>query len=315
MATVKHTNQVATKASPTLYKSNNDRVLAGVCGGIAQYLEVDAIVARVTCIVLFVSTAGIITIPYLVLAFMLPKQPEDERVIETAPVSVVSDRYESVVEAQKTSASKGPERYGVHADAGHVPPQLPQGEGINIERQEVYIAYRHGRSDDDDMPYTNRLLIVVTVAVAMTALFIAMANSFIARYPKLEIFNFWPELLIVAGTTLLVCFYDRLPFVIRLTGLIFCVELALALLPFTLGICPLHSLERISIVPFVLCGVALGCFVYFLVRKRPEALVVMVLLFGVALVWMLGEVGILERLLAVFSYSRHNITFPLFRAG
>ena len=313
MATVKHTNHVATTAAPTLCKGN-DKVLAGVCDGIAHYLEVDTIVARVTCVVLFISTAGIITIPYLLLAFFLPKQPEDERVLEVDPVSVVSDRYEQVVEAQKQATQKVPERYGIHADAGHVPPQPPQGEGVNVERQEVYIAYRHDKPDDD-MPYTNRVLIVITVAVAMTALFIAMANSTIARYPRLEIFNFWPEILIVAGTTLLVCFYDRLPFVIRITGLIFCVELALALLPFTLGICPLHSLERVGIVPVALCVGGVACFGYFLVRNRTGALVVMVLLFGLALVWMLGEVGIFERLLAASSYSRHNITFPLFKDG
>ena len=312
MAAVKHTDHLATKASSVIYKGN-DKVLAGVCDGIAQYLEVDSIVARVTCVVLFICTAGIITIPYLLLAFMLPKQPEDERVFEVDPVSVVSDRYEQIVEAQKPSTQKVPERYGIHADAGHVPPKPPQGEGIKVERQEVYIAYRHNEPSNEDMPHTNRILIVITVAVAMTALFIAMANSAIARYPRLEIFNFWPELLIVAGTTLLVCFYDRLPFAIRITGLIFCVELALGLLPFTLGICPLHSLERISIVPVILGCAAIVCFVYFLATKRSGALIVMVLLFGLGLVWMLGEVGISERLLAASSYSRHNITYPLFR--
>lgn len=51
MAAVKHTDHLATKASSVIYKGN-DKVLAGVCDGIAQYLEVDSIVARVTCVVL-----------------------------------------------------------------------------------------------------------------------------------------------------------------------------------------------------------------------------------------------------------------------
>ena len=39
MAAVKHTDHLATKASSVIYKGN-DKVLAGVCDGIAQYLEI-----------------------------------------------------------------------------------------------------------------------------------------------------------------------------------------------------------------------------------------------------------------------------------
>lgn len=312
VASSKHIQTTATKAS-TLYRGN-DKVLAGVCDGIAQRLDVDAVVARVTCIVLFISTAGIITIPYLVLAFVLPKQPNDNEMLDVHPVSVVSDRYEEVVEAQKPTSTTTPERYGVQADAGHVPPVPPQGDGVNVGQQSTYIPYRHTEvQNGNSESHTNRVLIVITVAVAMTALFIAMANSTIARHPGLEVIDFWPELLIVAGTTLLVCFYDRLSFVVRITGLIFCVELTFALLPFTLGICPLHSLERISFVPVVFCLLGLVCFIDSLIKKRSMSLVIMVLFFGIALIWMLGEVGLVERLLVAASYSRHNITTPLFR--
>ena len=68
MAAVKHTDHLATKASSVIYKGN-DKVLAGVCDGIAQYLEVDSTVARVTCVVLFICTAGIIHYPLPVVSF------------------------------------------------------------------------------------------------------------------------------------------------------------------------------------------------------------------------------------------------------
>ena len=64
MAAVKHTNHLATKASSVIYKGN-DKVLAGVCDGIAQYLEVDSIVVRVTCVVLFICTAGILSLIHI----------------------------------------------------------------------------------------------------------------------------------------------------------------------------------------------------------------------------------------------------------
>ena len=45
MALGKHIHQAASKGSPSWFKGN-DKVIAGVCDGIAQRLEVDAIVAR-----------------------------------------------------------------------------------------------------------------------------------------------------------------------------------------------------------------------------------------------------------------------------
>lgn len=132
-----------------------------------------------------------------------------------------------------------------------------------------------------------------------------MANSAIARYQDWKFTNFWPRIAYCCGNDSARLFLWSTSFCYSYHRTYFCVELALGLLPFTLGICPLHSLERISIVSVILGCAAIVCFVYFLATKRSGALIVMVL-FGLGLVWMLGEVGIFERLLAASSYSRHN---------
>ena len=307
----KHKKLQSQTATKKLYKGN-EKLFAGVCSGIAHY---DVVVARVTCIVLFICTAGLITIPYLVLAVKLPESGDEDRMLEVNPVSVVSDKYQEVVQVSKETASRTSEQpYGVHADAGHVPPTPPKSGGFSVPSRAVYIAYRHNEEPrQSESIRTQRVALVVAVAAAMTVLFVVIANSIIARHSDLSLVDFWPCLFIVAGTTLLVCFYDRLSFAVRLSALLFCVELCFAFIPFTLGVCPPHALSRLSMLPFVLLCVSCVCAGYALARKKSEFYLIAVAVLGVALFCGMTEIGIFERLIAAQSYSRHNFTSPLFR--
>lgn len=57
-----------------LYRSKTDRKIFGVCGGLAQYFNVDPVIIRVIAIVsIFFSGAGIIA--YVVLALVVPLEP------------------------------------------------------------------------------------------------------------------------------------------------------------------------------------------------------------------------------------------------
>jgi len=59
-----------------LYKSIHDRKLSGVCGGIAEYLNVDATMVRLIVILLAVFTAGMpVIIGYIVAAVIIPYAP------------------------------------------------------------------------------------------------------------------------------------------------------------------------------------------------------------------------------------------------
>lgn len=58
----------------TLYRSRTDRKLAGVCGGLAQYLNVDPTIVRVLFIALTVlGGAGVVL--YLAMWILVPSQP------------------------------------------------------------------------------------------------------------------------------------------------------------------------------------------------------------------------------------------------
>lgn len=57
-----------------LYKSANDKVLAGVCGGIGEYFAVDSVIIRLLWVV-FTLMGGAGLIAYIIAAIIMPANP------------------------------------------------------------------------------------------------------------------------------------------------------------------------------------------------------------------------------------------------
>ena len=57
-----------------LYKSATDKKIAGVCGGIAEYFNVDATLIRLAW-VLFGLLGGSGLLAYIIAAIIMPEQP------------------------------------------------------------------------------------------------------------------------------------------------------------------------------------------------------------------------------------------------
>ncbi|KOF55642.1 phage-shock protein [Clostridium sp. DMHC 10] len=55
-----------------LYLSNDDKKICGVCGGIAEYFDVDSTIVRVLWI-LFIMAGGSGIIGYIICALVIPK--------------------------------------------------------------------------------------------------------------------------------------------------------------------------------------------------------------------------------------------------
>ncbi len=63
--------------SRKLYLSRTDRKLAGVCGGIAEYLGVDSTVVRLVTVILAIATAVVpVIIAYFLAWIIMPLGPE-----------------------------------------------------------------------------------------------------------------------------------------------------------------------------------------------------------------------------------------------
>lgn len=56
-----------------LYRSKKDRVFAGVCGGIGEYLGVDPTVIRLLAVILEFTGSGVLA--YIVAAILIPENP------------------------------------------------------------------------------------------------------------------------------------------------------------------------------------------------------------------------------------------------
>lgn len=62
---------------PRLYRSRNDRMIAGVCGGIAEYYGWDPVLVRLGAVVLGLVTSGAMLVAYVVLAIVVPEAPAE----------------------------------------------------------------------------------------------------------------------------------------------------------------------------------------------------------------------------------------------
>ena len=58
-----------------LYRSPDDRMLAGVAGGVAEMLDFDPSIIRIVWAVLIVLTGGLALLVYIVMAIVVPERP------------------------------------------------------------------------------------------------------------------------------------------------------------------------------------------------------------------------------------------------
>jgi phage shock protein PspC (stress-responsive transcriptional regulator) len=63
-----------------LYRSRKNRVIAGICGGLAEYFDVDPIIIRLITLILVLS-AGAGLIAYIIAWIVVPEEPENSHPI------------------------------------------------------------------------------------------------------------------------------------------------------------------------------------------------------------------------------------------
>ncbi|MEW5974446.1 MAG: PspC domain-containing protein [Acidobacteriota bacterium] len=69
-----------------LYRSETDRKLAGICGGLGDYLNCDSTLVRVAWVIGVFVSAGLAILAYVALIFVIPNQTEVIR--QSRPVQV-----------------------------------------------------------------------------------------------------------------------------------------------------------------------------------------------------------------------------------
>lgn len=58
-----------------LYRSRSNRMIAGVCGGVAEFFGLDATLVRLAFVLGFFIGFGFLLIVYLAMLFIVPEEP------------------------------------------------------------------------------------------------------------------------------------------------------------------------------------------------------------------------------------------------
>ncbi len=61
--------------SKRLFRSRYEKIWAGVCGGLANYFDVDPVIVRLIVVLSFFLSGGITFLLYLACIFVVPKEP------------------------------------------------------------------------------------------------------------------------------------------------------------------------------------------------------------------------------------------------
>jgi len=171
-----------------LYRSRDDRILAGVAGGLAENLDVDPSIIRIVWALLVFLTGGIALLVYIVMAIVVPERPEGMPIQPWGGTGATSA-------AQAT----GDPSAGVPAqEAGPAPEGSWRGpDGSTVPRAAGATVTARRRRDPAD-----RTPIVVFAGL----LLIVLGGWFLIRrfIPDVDLWFWWPLLAIAAGVVLLV---------------------------------------------------------------------------------------------------------------
>jgi len=110
-----NTGQEASARAPRkLYRLKDDRMVEGICSGLAAYLGIDPTIVRIIFVVLLIVTTGTAAIAYLVLALIIPeaKTPEEHAAAHGAPFDArdVIERAKNKFQDFQDSAYKSQNR-------------------------------------------------------------------------------------------------------------------------------------------------------------------------------------------------------------
>jgi phage shock protein C len=161
-----------------LYRSRHDRVITGVCGGIAEYLEVDPTLVRLVAVLLGLASFGAAVVAYLVMTIVVPEEP----------VGIVEGSGSAVTEMPDAPTQEQPRPEPINPPG--MPPPPPS----------AYQQYGRGR---EPRRHPRRGGIWFGVLLVIIGLLLLAAEF----APGLDLWRLWPLVIVLIGIRLL--FRDR----------------------------------------------------------------------------------------------------------
>lgn len=59
-----------------LYRSTDNKMIAGVCGGIAEYFNIDPVIVRIIAVILLLPGGLPGFLPYIIMWIIVPQNPK-----------------------------------------------------------------------------------------------------------------------------------------------------------------------------------------------------------------------------------------------
>ena len=194
-----------------LYRSRDDRMLAGVAGGLAEIWDVDPSIVRVVWALLVILTGGIALLVYIVMAIVVPEEygrAADAGRPSAAPGPAPSPYVPGWVPPGSTPAAPGP-RGRARSDGGRARPgrAAPGATCATapIDRLEARRAARAARRAARGDRGNG------SAGIVIGGLLVVIGGAFFARelVPAFDFDLFWPLILVGLGVVLLVSGFTR----------------------------------------------------------------------------------------------------------
>ena len=162
-----------------LYRSRDDRMLAGVAGGLAEMWGADPSLVRVIWALLVVFTGGVALIVYIVMAIVIPEEPD-------LPLAAESPGN---TDSQALAAGA---------------PTAAQGWGSSTQAREARRAAREARAAARRAAGGDRASF--PAGAILGGFLIILGGFFLARefLPQIDFDWFWPLVLVGLGVLLVV---------------------------------------------------------------------------------------------------------------
>lgn len=108
-----------------LYRSRDDRMLAGVAGGVAETLDADPSIIRIAWALLAIFTGGIAFLVYIVMAIVVPEAPADGEPAPQAPQAPTIPTAVTPPPIPPLPGEAAPAPFAVRAAPSSMPPAAP----------------------------------------------------------------------------------------------------------------------------------------------------------------------------------------------
>ncbi|MFW6029590.1 MAG: PspC domain-containing protein [Halanaerobiales bacterium] len=159
-----------------IYRSREDKMIGGVCGGIAEYFDIDSTIVRLVFLLLLLSPNGFGLLLYIIPWIIIPEKP--------------GDREESYQHKEKDDS--------IVVDAEVV--KDSSNLDFNEDKNENKVKDEIKNQNYTDSRNNQKKHAIIGIAL------VALGSLFLVDFwmPAFRWERFWPLILIVFGVTLLV---------------------------------------------------------------------------------------------------------------